>query len=436
MAALVERLAPLEARLAELDPQGALDRFAERLEAVAARVALVEGAENPVAEITGRLAELHAQKDVAVAALVERLAPLEARLAELDPQGALDRFAERLEAVAARVALVEGAENPVAEITGRLAELHAQKDVAVAALIERLAPMEARLAELDPQGALDRFAERLEAVAARVALVEGAENPVAEITGRLAELHAQKDVAVAALIERLAPMEARLAEVEGGVARVLPLAEDDPRAALAGLKARLEALDHAQEAVAVGLEALRAGLARAAEEEARCRGPSPPARAAGAAEGTAAALAEVVDGMTRLFAQKDAGLAALLARLGPFEERLAAVEARPRDPAVEEAVDEAAGPRRGGRRPRPRRRAPRRGRSPSGSRSCRPPPRRARNAPRSSPTGSPSSRRACRGSPPPRRGRWPRSSPGPDRKAGRVLPRPTRRSGARGSRAR
>ena len=231
-------------------------------------MSLIEGAENPVAEITGRLAELHAQKDVAVGALVERLAPMEARLAELDPQGALDRFAERLEAVQARVSLIEGAENPVAEITGRLAELHAQKDVAVEALIERLAPMEARLAGLDPQGALDRFAERLEAVQARVALIEGAENPVAEITGRLAELHAQKDVAVGALVERLAPIEARLAEVEGGVARVLPLAEDDPRAALAGLKARLEALDHAQEAVAVGLEALRAGLARAAEEEA------------------------------------------------------------------------------------------------------------------------------------------------------------------------
>ena len=295
-----------------------------------------------MAEIAERLAELHAQKDVAVGALVERLAPLEARLAELDPQGALDRFAERLEAVQARVALIEGAENPVAEITGRLAELHAQKDVAVGALVERLAPLEARLAGLDPQGALDRFAERLEAVQARVALIEGAENPVAEITGRLAELHAQKDVAVGALVERLAPLEARLAEVEGGVARVLPLAEDDPRPALAALRARLESLDHAQEAVAVGLEALRAGLARTAEEEAGAEGRAVGA-AAGTAAGTAAALAEVVEGMTRLFAQKDAGLAALLARLAPLEERLAAVEARPRDPAVAEAVAGALG---------------------------------------------------------------------------------------------
>ena len=295
-----------------------------------------------MAEITERLAELHAQKDVAVGALVERLAPLEARLAGLDPQGALDRFAERLEAVQARVALIEGAENPVAEITGRLAELHAQKDVAVGALVERLAPLEARLAGLDPQGALDRFAERLAAVQARVSLIEGAENPVAEITGRLAELHAQKDVAVGALVERLAPLEARLAEVEGGVARVLPLAEDDPRPALAALRARLESLDHAQEAVAVGLEALRAGLARTAEEEAGAEGRAVGA-AAGTAAGTAAALAEVVEGMTRLFAQKDAGLAALLARLAPLEERLAAVEARPRDPAVAEAVAGALG---------------------------------------------------------------------------------------------
>jgi len=179
-------------------------------------------------------------------------------------------------------------------------------------------------------------------VQARVSLIEGAENPVAEITERLAELHAQKDGAVETLMQRLAPLEARLAEVEGGVARVLPLAEEDPRAALAALKARLESLDHAQEAVAVGLEALRAGLARTAEEEAGAEGLAA-GRATGAAEGTAAALAEVVEGMTRLFAQKDAGLAALLARLAPLEARLAAVEARPRDPAVEEAVAGAVG---------------------------------------------------------------------------------------------
>ena len=340
--ALVGRLAPLEARLAELDPQGALDRFAERLEAVQAPGGADRGGGEPGGGDHRAARRAPRPEGRRRRGADARLAPMEARLAEIDPQGALDRFAERLEAVAGaggadrgggepgggdhrtarraprpegrrrrgaggaagaaggaarrarpaggarplrraagggagRVAPIEGAENPVAEITERLAELHAQKDVGVEALVQRLAPMEARLAELDPQGALDRFAERLEAVQARVALIEGAENPVAEITERLAELHAQKDVAVEALVERLAPLEARLAEIEGGVARVLPLAEDDPRAALAALKARLESLDHAQEAVAVGLEALRAGLARTAAEEAGAEG-----RAAGA----------------------------------------------------------------------------------------------------------------------------------------------------------
>ncbi|HVH01699.1 MAG TPA: hypothetical protein VM891_01870, partial [Amaricoccus sp.] len=339
---------------AEIDPQGALDRFAERLEAVAGRVGTLEGAENPVAEISERLAGILAQNDAAVETLVVRLAPLEARLAEIDPQGTLDRFAERLEAVAGRVGTLEGAENPVAEISERLAGILAQKDAAVETLVSRLAPLEARLAEIDPQGALDRFAERLEAVAGRVGTLEGAENPVAEISERLAGILAQKDAAVETLVTRLTPLEARLAEVEGGVARVLPLAEEDPRAALAVLKARIEGLDHAQEAVAVGLEGLRAGLARAAAEEAAAEGRAA-GIAAGTAAGTVAALAEVVDGMTRLFAQKDAGLAALLARLAPLEarlppleerlvpleERLAAVEARPRDAGVAEAVEEA-----------------------------------------------------------------------------------------------
>ena len=140
------RLAAFEAALAAADPQGALDRFAERLEGVAGRMTALEGAGKSATEISERLTDLYRQKDAAIEALVGRLAPLEARLAELDPQGALDRFAERLEAVQARVSLIEGAENPVAEITERLAELHAQKDVAVEALVERLAPMEARLA--------------------------------------------------------------------------------------------------------------------------------------------------------------------------------------------------------------------------------------------------------------------------------------------------
>ncbi len=240
--ALVTRLAPLEARLAEIDPQGALDRFAERLEAVQGRVGTLEGAENPVAEITERLAGILAQKDAAVETLVSRLAPLEARLAEIDPQGALDRFAERLEAVQGRVGMLEGAENPVAEITERLAGILAQKDAAVETLVSRLAPLEARLAEIDPQGALDRFAERLEAVAGRRGDARrGGEPGGGDHRQRLGRAPSRRRISgVETLVERLAPLEARLAEVEGGVARVLPLAEEDPRAALAALKARIE----------------------------------------------------------------------------------------------------------------------------------------------------------------------------------------------------
>ena len=101
------RLAPLEARLAALDPTAALDRFAERLEAVQGRVAAIEGAENPFAEISEQLTRLYAQKDATVETVFARLAPLEARLAALDPTAALDRFAERLEAVQGRVAAIE-----------------------------------------------------------------------------------------------------------------------------------------------------------------------------------------------------------------------------------------------------------------------------------------------------------------------------------------
>ncbi len=379
------RLAPLEARLAALDPTAALDRFAERLEAVQGRVAALEGAENPFAEISEQLTRLYAQKDATVETVFARLAPLEARLAALDPTAALDRFAERLEAVQGRLAALEGAENPFAEISEQLARLYAQKDATVETVFARLAPLEAKLAALDPTAALDRFAERLEAVQGRVAAIErrrepvrgdlgaadpalrpegcdggdgvrpagaaggaaarrstrrrrstaspsgwrrcragwrrsrGAENPFAEISEQLTRLYAQKDATVETVFARLAPMEARLAALGQGLDRLAPLAEDDPRAALDGLKLRLEALHWAQGETAAGLAALRA--------------------AAEARDGEDGALAGIADRLTRLFAQKDAGLAAILARLGPLEARLAALEADL--PAAEAARAEA-----------------------------------------------------------------------------------------------
>jgi hypothetical protein len=61
-------------------------------------------------------------------------------------------------------------------------------------------------------------------------------------------------------------------------------------------------------------------------------------KAAGAEAGTAAApLEQIADQITRLYAQKDAGLAAVLGRLAPLEARLAQIEDRPWDPDAGEA---------------------------------------------------------------------------------------------------
>ncbi|HVH03767.1 MAG TPA: hypothetical protein VM891_12630, partial [Amaricoccus sp.] len=293
------------------------DRFAERLEAVQGRVAVIEAAENPFAEISEQLTRLYAQKDATVETVFARLAPLEARLAALDPTTALDRFAGRLEGFGDRLAAIE--ENPFADLSERLARLYEQKDAAVEMVFARLAPLEDRLAALDPTSALDRFAERLAAVQGRVATLESAENPFAEISEQLTRLYAQKDATVETVFARLAPLEARLDTLGQGLDRLAPLVEDDPRSGLDGLKARLEALHWAQGETAAGLAALRA--------------------AAEARDGEDGALAGIADRLTRLFAQKDAGLAAILARLGPLEARLAALEADL--PAAEAAGAEA-----------------------------------------------------------------------------------------------
>ena len=218
-------------------------------------------------------------------------------------------------------ALETPGENPFAEISGQLAQLYAQKDATVETVFARLAPLEARLAELqqalaarDPQAALDGFALRLEAVQGRLAALETpGENPFAEISGQLAQLYAQKDATVETVFARLAPLEARLAELEGGLAELRPLAADDPRAAVEGLRARLESLHWAQGEVAAGLAALQA---------------------AGAETG---GFAGIADQLTRLFAQKDASVAALIERLAPLEARLGELEARPWDPDADDA---------------------------------------------------------------------------------------------------
>ena len=341
--AVFARLAPVEAKLAEVekslaerDPRALLDRFAERLEAVQGRVAALEGVENPFGEIADQLTRLYGQKDAAVETVFARLAPLEARLGEMekglaerDPRALLDRFAERLEGVQGRLAAIEDAENPFAEISGQLTRLYAQKDATVETVFARLAPLEAKLAEIDardPGAALAGIEARLGALRDRLGKLESGEGAFGEIAGQLTRLHAQKDAAVEAVFARLAPLEARLAEIEHGVERGMErlgplearLAERDPRAALEALRERLEALQRSQAETAAALAALQA------------------------ADG--GALGEVADQLTRLYAQKDAGITALLARLAPLEARLAVVEARPSwDPAAEAARDEAQG---------------------------------------------------------------------------------------------
>ena len=220
VAALLARLAPLEERVATLaaaDPEPALERLAERLETaragLQAQIDALHG--TPFAELSERLTALYAGKDAGVEALA-RLAPLEARVAGLADEPA--RLRATLAGIEARLAAAEG-ENPFGEIAAQLTGLYAQKDAAVEAMLARLAPLEAKLAALeagDPQALLDRFAERLEAVQGRVAMLEGAENPFGEIAAQLTRLYAQKDAAVETVLGRLAPLEAKLAALEGG----------------------------------------------------------------------------------------------------------------------------------------------------------------------------------------------------------------------------
>ncbi|MBB5224417.1 chromosome segregation ATPase [Amaricoccus macauensis] len=342
--AMLGRLAPLETRLGDFerelaakDPRAAIEQLLGRIEALQGRLTLIEAAGSPLAELSDKLSALHGQKDAAVETVLARLAPLEARLQgferELsvrDPQGALDRFAERLEGVAGRVTLIESAESPLAELSERLAQIHAQKEAAVEAMIARLGPVEDRLggvereiAAKDPQGALDRFAERLEGVAGRLAAVETTGSPLAEVTETLGSLYAQKEAAVEAVLGRLAPLEAKLAAVEGGLARA---AEDDARAAVDGLKAvdglraRIETLHWNLGETAAGLAALRAEATA---------GPAATVTAAATAA-VSAGVSEAADRLAQLFTGKDTGLAALLDRLGPIEDvlgRVATLEA-------------------------------------------------------------------------------------------------------------
>ena len=209
--ATLARLAPLEAKLAALEGardaeaaagREALKRLEAKLEAQAAEasaakseLAALKAEAGGVRALGEQLTRVLAGKEALAETVVARVAAVEAALAETDPGPALARLAERL-------AAIEAAENPFAEISEQLTRLYAQKDATVETVFARLAPLEAKLAALDPTAALDRFVERLEAVQGRVAAIEAAENPFAEISEQLTRLYAQKDATVETVFAR------------------------------------------------------------------------------------------------------------------------------------------------------------------------------------------------------------------------------------------
>jgi hypothetical protein len=90
------------------EARGLFERQAARLEAAEVKLAGLEAATPPFAEISEQMSRLYDQRDAMAETVFARLAPLEARQRELeamvalrDPQAGLDRLAERLEAVRA-----------------------------------------------------------------------------------------------------------------------------------------------------------------------------------------------------------------------------------------------------------------------------------------------------------------------------------------------
>ena len=248
------------------EARGLFDRLGERLDALesaqATAAAALDGrlaglaAQGDVAPIVEKLTALHAQKDAAAEAALGRLGPLEARLAKLEgaaPGEAVARLATRLEALAAAQGATQAAlaglkaeAGPVAELAERLSRLHAQKEALAERLLARLDALEAETAGRDPGPALA-------ALAARIGALEASGSPVAELGEKLAGLHAQKDAALAAVLDRLQPLEARLQAAEAA-------AVPDPAPALAALAVRLEAAQAARAEAEAGLQGRLAAL--------------------------------------------------------------------------------------------------------------------------------------------------------------------------------
>jgi hypothetical protein len=160
----------------------------------------------------------------------------------------------------------------------------------------------------EARGLFERLGERLAAVeGAQAALAARGEDGAGQavLVEELRRLHAQKDAGVEAVLGRLGPVEARLEELGQEVLAADPAVE--------GLRAAVEGLRVSQAVLGAGLEARLVAL--------EAPGESP--------------FAAVSEQLTRLYAQKDAGVEAVLARLGAAEaqaaaagEGLAALDAR------------------------------------------------------------------------------------------------------------
>jgi DNA repair exonuclease SbcCD ATPase subunit len=238
----------------------------------------------------------------------------------LDPRAALDRFAERLEALQGRMGSLEEGAAPLAELSETLARLYAQKDATIETVFARLAPLEAKLGEiearmggLDPQAALERlserFSERLAAAEAARAAIETrlgsrlealerpAVDPLAGLRTEIEGLRGHRDAMLGRVSERLAGLEAALGALE-----TRTLGEAEARAEAQAIAAQMIAARTVAEETrlfADRLSLLEASLPRltlaqslmmqALERQASTPGPAPRAALA-AADG---ALAEI-----------------------------------------------------------------------------------------------------------------------------------------------
>ena len=364
--AVLTRLAPLEARLgavesglAARDPRRSMPSTRGWKRCASGSRLLETPGESPFAEVAAQLAGLHAQKDAAPRRLLTRLAALEARLemAGRDPQGALDGFAARLEALRERIAGAgdaggepvrrgRGAARRAPRPEGR-GDRGGARAAGAAGGAARGAGGRAR--RRDPRGALDGLAARLEAAQAlreaaeaglreRIALLETpGENPFAAVAAQLAELHAQKDALAEGLLTRLAALEAEVAgrDPQGaldGLAVRLEAAQALREAAEAGLRERVALLEAPGESPVAELAAQLAGLyaQKDAATEAVLTRLEETLRRIAALEAAGAPFAEISEQLSRLYAQKDASGEALTARLEAvardLDRRLAAVE--------------------------------------------------------------------------------------------------------------